>query len=363
MKFLLVVLTSLFLAGCSKGGGGSPSVEETGYIDYSCDFSPDDGEKAPAVSPQSLNYEKASFSKVISRSSIEAIALASGKETINFAISVGALFYRVVRSPHDKCLHYSFLPLVPPDLEKEYIEAEKDLKKNERILGVYLPQGKPGLPTNANQAGILVREDSNRWTLVHELMHHLFELGRRSQNAENEDNLMKRYLAAHKVMKETRNILSLGTGADTQKVLDFQKNLIVLMESEKEVLTRFALEEMAIEKIMQTERAKGKMTYMPDRTRSSSWYITRSYEAAKEEIDYISDLARSNYLQLVNKGLVTEADQLDLKRKEYRAPLVEMSEINSKFGKKKPSGGPLMLVDEEMNEDFGCSRGTGLPAH
>ena len=299
----------LLMLATSGRKKSAPSVQITASSDYSkasCEFTADQGEAAPLALP-TVDYTTTYFGKKYDKSLLDAVIAASATETVRFAELTNVHFFTVPRFKTDSCLMSSFIPEAQVSYQSQFASLGRG------VLGLYLAP-KNSLVEKANaDPTILVRQDANRWVLVHEYMHHLFSKEMQEIGHTDED-LKADVDKANASLKElTAKYKASQSVEDGQKMLDTVKTVVTL---EPELLKRFTLEEMAIESILWTRLADSSFKNVPhNQAINGAAYIYTSASRAEFRLIILSVeavLADSDALLLQKK---LKADDYD----NYRA--------------------------------------------
>lgn len=181
-NLLLLVALSLFIS-CGKSAKNKESKSaETLVDDYtlitSCEFDSrlGDGYGFTSSNINSNHY----FNKKWDESWLTNVLSSSLENTYFYALSRGVNIY-AVEVKEDGC-NFDLPPSAPKELSEKFIKVSGD-KSEVSLLGLYLTKN-----ANLTHPTILIKRKTDRWTLVHELMHHNFASHRK--NIES-DELLK----------------------------------------------------------------------------------------------------------------------------------------------------------------------------
>lgn len=291
LRKTLLVLMGIALSSCYGNPSTNSSVQivpTSDYVKASCEFKADQGGVAPQVLP-TAKYTTTYFGKKYDQSLLEAVLAASATETVRFAELTNVRFYSVSRFKTDSCLMSSFLPEAQIFYQTQFASVGKG------VLGLYLsPKNSLVEKTNIDPT-ILVRQDANRWVLIHEFMHHLFskevqEIGRTDEDlwvdVQKADESLKDLKAKY---KETKSV------EDGQKMLNTVKTLVT---AAPEHFKRFTLEEMTIESVLWSHLADSSLKNIPhNQAINGAAYI---YTSAKK--------AEVHLLQLSAEAVIAESE-------------------------------------------------------
>ena len=146
-----------------------------------CAFTPFEGDpaitKAKSFQLQSSGY----FSKEIISDHLDSLLTSSGEHIANYVMQQGVELYRVTEKSNSRCRYFAYLS-TPTD--KAQSNWDNNANHNDDgitlLLGLfttyYVPNDNNPNSTSyrLNQPTIMVREDTQKWTLLHEFSHFLF---------------------------------------------------------------------------------------------------------------------------------------------------------------------------------------------
>ena len=325
-----------FLVACSSGDSSSKKPTEqvvdddlSAYSEASCLFKFDEGDLA--LSRSAPEIKSTYFNKKFDISLLKAVVGASASEVIRFAGTTGVSYFKTQSYKTKSCEFLASLPKAPSDLENEFAKGLKDAT----ILGLYLGLKTPELPTTDSHASIIVRRDGNKWILVHEYMHHLFQIQAEadglqvnklkdqikllSDEYDEADKALKHAIGPDRIPLVKTAALKLG-----------QLNEVVL-----QILKQYMLEEMTIEttlgELMENYRLN--KIHPKQRINGAAYIISSSKKAAaileslssentsfkdrsKADIDY-ADLRKLEESLALFAQTKSEMDTLVSKAKSY----------------------------------------------
>lgn len=244
--FTGVIIVALMI-GCSDSGKkSSTNLIAATPSGGSCDFTAADGDRANFSVIGEEDIEIASFAKPFNATYLQAVLTTSIDESLKFIDRTGVNVFKV---PSDKsgCDAIASASNLTVGLQSKWNALTVDDAKNDQFtLGVYLPKQSENIEALDDKAAILVRENTNRWTLVHEFMHHLFmieqeKLGRTDEtirsNAMNDLN-------AFDALKQSLKIGSLQINLNSQDQKRLEEAFRKYAESFDIFITSFYLEEL-----------------------------------------------------------------------------------------------------------------------
>lgn len=324
-KFAVVILTpvlALATSACSGSGGGSSER----VVDFSnCDTKPDVGASALKGHASKTEWVVSDFfSKPYDRYDLEAVSDASSTSTTDYVRSLGLTLLKVPRANSSKqCPTYFNLAAAEGPYAQVWQQALGKNTGNGALAGIYFEFCGNGTGASCQsrrvvQPTILVDEVSDRWTLVHEMMHHNFNHARKadlSMPTTNElESEMKRLTkASEKAMadfKDLPNRQDLGTAAEA---------LRATMAIGHQLMVRKSLEEVAIESLLLDEWSKGKLRNVSVASaKSGIWYMKFSRDEFSQTlrpygpmIEKIKKSADENFWDDVSKIADETKTQLD----------------------------------------------------
>jgi len=319
------------VVGCGKSNSSKNRVGVAGFSSESCEFKYDEGESYSSF-PEEL--KTTSFSKIYSSHHLKNIQKSSAAQTFKYMTEKGQV--KVFRSTNtnDGCSMFSEIGRADGVFQKFWDDVVGDVEDDRsKLLGVYLPENYSRLP--GHDATILVRNDTSRWTLVHEFMHHLFELESTKQG-KSQNRVISDFT---KLSGELNSKFYLNDGqaknyseikAGLQQGIDLLANLLTLFD---DLVVGSALEEMTIESELIGDYSK--FSYMPKSFGSSQGYIESNYKKGLE----LYELLNSPVADFDRYISLAATDQLSLSTDAYEAAknLINnhKKEMNSVFQKSK----------------------------
>ncbi len=301
---LLPFLALLTATGCNAPKDTSNTTEDNlneEYIQAACQFAPTEGDHAQPGQAQP-DVRKTYFDKAIDAAALKRVRSTSIVETVKVANSYGVEVHRINKSGVS-CNPFDFLAEAPSDFEMVWNSATEGASSKGFLAGLYLNLNSPEAASTSRSAMIGVRRDGNRWIVVHEFMHHLFEL-----------EAAKAGMGANAVENNMNSASdAMDAAGETYSAKPTHQNLMSLMNAFETVdaalirLTiQFPLEEVTVETMLQDGVKAGAFSYFPSRTHSSNSYIESSAQKARDylekldsvtdhlRIEVMSDLSRSD---------------------------------------------------------------------
>jgi hypothetical protein len=310
---LLVGLSTLaiFLSACSNSDTDKKNspLEDKGGLDYdtkSCQFSASEGERAYENLLNTESIVTTSFGKEFNENYFTAIAKASIENSILFIRQTDVELYRASAVPTKACTRSLFANLnpLPADIQGHW-NSLGGSDPTIIILGLYLGEAQEHLRSTETKAAIIVRENTNRWTLVHEFMHHLFQL-----------RMTEKGIDVEKVKDEFVSIASQWTDFNEYRTYTAEemrskvKAWNQLIDKGVLVYSSYTLEEMTIEKYMKEKFATGQLSYVPA---DSNYYI---YASGKKAASIFSKMkSEATALQRKARKMMLEEEVGELQQR------------------------------------------------
>ena len=274
------------------------------YNRASCQFGFTQGNSASLKGPQ--NIQNIFFDKKLDRSLLEPVLGASAAETIRFAEETGVRFYKISPKVPSNCGFLQSLPQAPLDLQDEFQEANT----SGGVVGLYLFAGTVGIKSTDEKAAIVVRSDANKWTVVHEYLHHLFHI--QSGNESDLSDLQSEYQRITLEYKNLRKKVTKVKAKDrtelinklADKLTDAGQLLLLLLK-------KYYLEEMTIEMLLAQELSEGRFTQViEDQRLNGAAYTVLSADKARRLLNaFETDL---QYLKLVEPRAIRKPQLMKL---------------------------------------------------
>lgn len=269
------------LTACGGGGGGSESRIVTDFS--GCDQKPDAGASALSENASKTEFVVSDFfDKPFDRYDLEAVLDASSTSTTSYVRSLGIGLYKVPPVKMSKqCPTYFNLPVATDPFKAIWSQASSGNTGNGQLAGLFFEfcgagTGAACRARDIVQPTILVAEASDRWTLVHELMHYNFNQARKGMpeiptNPEIERALSQ---AAKQFQKSMADFKTLPNQGDLYQA---SKTLREIATLTREIAIRRPLEEVSIEGLLIDLWAKGELKNVSRSAPASGvWYMTFS---------------------------------------------------------------------------------------
>ncbi len=357
-KTLICFLLFNSLIACSeqkttKKLQDKPTSTIATYDTKSCKYELLEGDSADFTLVESVDFANTHFNKEYNQAHLNAILTTNISASIDFINQTGATVYKSSPIASEICQKPLFAQAtaLPNDLDTIWSNATGSHQdKDSLILGLYLPktfdQTSPSLNSSA---AIILRENTNRWTLVHEYMHHLFsqraiELGY-DQNYETSQ--------LNSAIYEMRRIAQDPNKSDSSKTLLLAQPFSRYAKGIDNQMIHFSLEEITIEATLKKLHSQGSLKYVPS---GSNWYISVSAEKAIENYKAVEDLGYALLLELPYNAIKERELLLDA-LSNITERMSEIESIRSEFPKEYYNflTGNGFVSDDHRTHHEGCS--------
>lgn len=288
---LVLVTASLAasLSACGGGGGGGESANVVPKVDLSaCDQHPEVGSSAILANASRTEFIASDFfGKPYDRFDLEAVLDASVKSTTEYVASLGVTVRKVVTgSPAGKCPNYYTVANADENFLKIWNEASKGTNNNASLQGLFFEFCGSGASAGCRDRQmvnptILLNHVSDRWTLVHEMMHYNFNQGRKADPKIPANSMIDKMTKYHTAQfkKFYNDFEALPNRGDLSNAV---KELSELVKVSHHLMFRKDLEEISIEGMLIDLWAKGEFKNTGART-PSTWYMEFSRGQAIEQ--------------------------------------------------------------------------------
>lgn len=364
-KLVSLCLLLAVTAGCGKSDDEKKSQISAGddktYAQAACEFGVDQGEPMATVAIEEIRTSK--FQKRFNFGLFRSTLRTSIRDTIKIVQASGARVYRIQESDAS-CNPFDIADEAASDFRKYWNEVSgEDKESKTTVVGLYAPKNSPEADLSTrDEAAIGIRRDGNRWVLMHEFMHHLFE----TQAAKDER------ITAPELKREASLALNrLERAIDTYEDSDTLANLrdvanryVLAHKLYRSFILRYPVEEMTIETTLQEHNRDGSLRYTPFLQRSSNDYIKKSAETARSMIEHFKNLGES--IRKLTSDLPGENAQIATAIESQSALLSEISALKNavspmrvELGVMKSlqgmSNSPVHSGAQETASGFDCS--------
>lgn len=293
-----LALSTLVLTACGGGDDAKKDSVVGKNAPEQCDYQFNDGSSARMSNAgQTYRIDSGMFGKQYNRYDLEAVLNASGAETVRYAEAINIYLRRIpYNGKRNVCLYEEQIPVAPDDVLTYWKSVTGGRLNNGEagVDGLYKTHEIDGKTVQM----ILVRTSSERWTLVHELMHANFHTSRIAlgqpegyfEQINSSSDAAELALRDYQVDKTEANMTRLAQAVKA------------LGDALRGTLINYALEEVANESVLVEEYAAGRLKNVP-RTSvlNAAWYIKCSREKAFESLNSIANFTRA---QVLNPSLI-----------------------------------------------------------
>jgi hypothetical protein len=345
-----VCVLLLLLAACSPKGPDdtSPRVipDLPTYDKSACkDVQPYEGGNAISANLSANNPDvETAFNKAFDRADLEAVEQASALQTSIYVMDMGVNVYRIPRQSN-QCPMFYALPEVPNNLRTVWDEVAGGAGEGQ-LAGAYFEICEGNCPeyTMSNPT-ILVHEAADRWTLVHEMMHHNFNVMRKANpSLESVQRVRQRILAGQTNLEQLAAAYSSAPSRETLTAMADQ--VYALVGNVYVLLTNTTFEEIAVEHLLLQEAAAGRLKFVSeDSAASAAWYIKLSREDGlrtlsifDDRLDAIYRDARRNEWRDIMTTVERGRSEVDYIRRKTDGILDDSRRLSSKAQAQIPRG-------------------------
>lgn len=319
-----------------------------------CKFSFDEGGTI-ALSLPAEEIQTTFFGKPLDISRLKAVGAASARSTFDFmaADGVDAL---MVRSANDNtgCLLFGSIPQAEGATLKMWTDLGDAAKT---VLGLFLPRNRVAA-TGRTRPVIMLRADTNRYTLVHEYMHFTYNRVREARGYSDQELVgrMGRHGAAFQAaVSALPNEAAEMKGEKLHAAADA---LNAFGKTMTETLENFALEEMSIEAVMQDADKAGLLSHVQEYDRvNSRAYVAGSAVRAVEILDGLAGLGDAFQVLLTRDGDLARAADAGATAGLLKKRVAEIKAMNARYGRPVASlNGALVAAQKSVAETPSCGR-------
>lgn len=353
-KYLLFIFALSVFTSCHQGEsspqgqllGPRPTYNATAIGD--CATSPTTGESSYSKLQQPTFVDSGFFGKDFRQLFFLQALKASSIDVVDWLYEHGVQVLRIETNSNSRCRYFGFLNRATPEYVNiwEKHGGQRDSNEKQALLGLFHTRFQR--PSNGGYAQmrkpvILLRDDTDRWTLLHEKTHFLFAQGRlQAPNMAFIETLRKDNRALYRRLRslEFEYIQEKKSEVAQQIIKTFSDYLIV----NQELFNRGPLEEFTIESLISTQVIKNNsqglnqaeglvnaLAYMKNNTEPVlSSYRTLLRKLKNYQIDFFKSEPQSTLDQVDNLqvSLQTEIDFITEKVIYLQTHLVEIGELN-----------------------------------
>lgn len=340
MRFRFSALGSYFLAATISfltacGPQGSPQVRQTPelpvYPSGTFPVDPDEGNEASFENLLMDAPKETSFGIRYDDADLDAVASSSALSTVEYVKQLGIELYRMPRPEKAKApIFFRTLPTPPAYLNSVWKQASEG--STDFILGLYQDFCTPKTcrENAVVKPVILVDEASERWTLVHEMLHFSIEdhLKRNGETYRAKVNAQVESLAKSLEATVAEYDRTKDHEEKKAKLADqIMQQVSQLTEALIETTVKGYFEETAIEYLLLEKWSKGRLEFVPlFAIENASWYLKSSQENGIETLNF-AELLIAEAAEIGELHKITGYDEVYMLR---LAKIVDLrSESNS----------------------------------
>ena len=310
----------LLLSACSKNKDpeGQSLIEDQGLAEYraaSCKFGVNDGGNADYDGKADI--QTTYFDKKFDNGLLAPLLKASMRETLRFEQEHSVKLFHVNESV-SSCNPLDIAGATPPDFQKHWDKVATAQNGQRMILvGLYIPKSSPDVESSTETAEIGIRRDANRWVMLHEFMHHLFET---QATAEGHSSPELDALYDERSNQLNKDVDAYNEASDTDKPIALKAvvaTFILMNDVVRQQIVRFPLEEVTIETMLQKKMNGGELEFAPMMLGSSNAYIRQSATRATKFINEFQGKTADLKKLADTAGLSDESAKLEAAINQY----------------------------------------------
>lgn len=294
------ILATLGLSACGGGSSSEPAPRRVPdlptYDKSSCRFQPYEGQAAlfENLSATQITAERV-FNKKFDQADLAAVLTASATETSFYVQDMGVRVFKVPRAAG--CPTYYSLPEASPELLSLWQKFSGGGGGEGQLAGLYFENTPTPSDRQVQNPTILVLESSDRWTLVHEMMHHNFNVHRKADTSSPSIEEASRELQgrAREVDTLLKSYEDRPNKTDLKDLALAADRITTLVEY---LVVNSIWEEIALENLLLDETAAGRMGYVSEESaQSAAWYIGYARKEGLRQFEPLGELFREVTLE------------------------------------------------------------------
>ncbi len=299
----LATAAALSVSACGGGGGGG-SAEVLRNPPQKPSYGVDEGENAKMETIGQTNVAQTYFEKRYNRPNLEGVLRASSTESVKYIHALTVNPYRVVTTK--AVPYFLMLPVALPDLISIWDSAAGRGSNGGSLAGLYFEAcGYIKCTTSDPLPTILVASESTRWTIIHEMMHHLFNVQRKKDGTLSNPNALNRLDQSAK--RAQTAVDQYREFNDRSYLTDAANEFETTLKWTKLALATHQLEEATVERVLVDDWLANRLVYVDSESPVNAlWYMGTN---AKEAISFDGELrsALTSVLQLTVDASATDA--------------------------------------------------------
>jgi hypothetical protein len=285
----LAVSVSMALSSCGVKKTAAPELGDLSYSAYSSCYASINQRQTP---PSSGVVDSGYFGKLIDRRDFEEILVSDISTTASHASRENLALYVVSQTLNPSCSTFSFLSFPPSNIYKYWEEATGDLGANS-LLGLYKEDcGDRCQPNQVINPVVLLNACTDRWTMVHEIAHHNFNVQRKRFKPFDSDEAVIALLM-HELSFLNDTVNDYNSSPSDYKGMQ----LVHALDRVRDLLIRFtyqtSFEEVSIESMLMREFAISRLLNVPaNAARNALSYVRYSTAAGIDRLSQIKSAAK-----------------------------------------------------------------------
>ena len=296
VRTLTLLLATAVLASCGAKTTATTELGDLSYSTYStCQTSADERQSPAGGGVVNSGY----FGKLIDRSDLNSILPTNIQQTAAHASNERLAVFVVAQG---QCSTFSFLPYAPTHLYEYWKEAAGATGVSS-LLGLYKEDCGGGCnPNEVINPIVMLNACTDRWTMVHEFVHHNFNVQRKKYKPFDSDE------AIIAVLMNELNVLQATVDGYNRAPDEYQgMRLAHSLDRVRDLLTRFtyqtSFEEVSIESMLMREFGYNRLRNVPSSAiRNAISYVRFSTSAGVDRLAPIRTAAEDLALSARENG-------------------------------------------------------------
>ncbi len=303
---ILALCSCLWLAECNSSSDGEPEQKRFGRLDYDigqCELSPFDGERTIQKVGTGLTEPLNLFDKVFYLQDLESALNNSSYSIAERLFNSGLNVFRVKSLTNQElpCRYFDFLPEANAVSQESWDSIAKPGSQGSSLLGLFTTiysKNNSSKKSRLKNPTIMVLDQTQKWTLLHEMSHYLFAKARTQKhnlqfNTELDEKLQSKLNTIEKLKSQINN------GGNGQLALRLSHLYSEVFDLNLELDRRSALEEFSIEALLIDYANQGKINHIRKKFDSYQAFLYMKSNGDQVTFSYILFLDRLRDLRSV----------------------------------------------------------------
>lgn len=329
LKQWIGLIIALGLTACAKPRAAVTEKTTVGlcseeYKANSCAYKYDEGQKLTPLA-QETDIEPIYFNKKLNLSQLSPTFGSSAATVYPFIKSQGLDVYSTKGGCG--CDFFAKIPKAPVALMNHWNGIDK-----ENLLGLFLPivQLQEILPGSAKTPVLMLRADTDKWTLIHEYMHFLFDQQRTKNEHLSSDDIFYTFNSAASIFgAQTKTALTTDIRIKATSLSSYAMAYVNFLNAFLDYTTAFTLEEVTIESFLSEQYINGKLTQATSYARmGAAGYLYSKY---REFNTLIAEFTTGNMINSETKETEKSFVGLDETKLQLASTGTESAETLEKF--------------------------------